>query len=219
MFLRKAKVIYFDSEQQVADKEEIEELSGKLSKSQEENKLMRSVLENDESTIDKGKLLTDSINQGMQSFTPDLMYDQLCKNYTLAKNIYGPSILKLASGYDPDYMKKNLRIPEFRKELKYQIEKNINELKEDGYLDSEYRITDTGLELASYVTYFEELDKLQPKGLIGEKEYKRQSHYGGKEDVKPFRSGDRFRDIAIKKSAKTAIRRGHTEIKKSDLTV
>ena len=45
-------MIYFDAEQQIHEKEEIEELSGKLS-SQEERKLMRSVLENDKETIEK----------------------------------------------------------------------------------------------------------------------------------------------------------------------
>ena len=85
-------MIYFDSQQQIHEKEEIEELTGKLSQQQEENKLMRSVLENDKDTIDKGKLISDSINQGLNSFTPDLIYQQLVKNYSMAKHIFGPSI-------------------------------------------------------------------------------------------------------------------------------
>ena len=116
-------MIYFDSEQEIHEKEKIEELTGKLSFQNVENKLMHSVLENDKATIDKGKLISDSINQGFQSFTPDLLYQQLVKNYSMAKHIYGPSLLKLASGYNPDYIEKNINIPEFRKELKFRIEK------------------------------------------------------------------------------------------------
>ena len=95
-----------------------EELSGKLAFQQLEDKLMHSVLENDKKVIDTGKLISDVINQGMSSFTPDLMFEQLVKNYTLAKQIYGESIIRLVSGYEPDYVKKNIGIPEFQRELK-----------------------------------------------------------------------------------------------------
>jgi len=61
-------VIYFDSQQQIHEKEEIEELTGKLSFQKVENKLMHSVLENDKETIEKGKLISDSINQGLDSY-------------------------------------------------------------------------------------------------------------------------------------------------------
>jgi len=212
-------VIYFDSQQQILEKENIEEIPGKLSPEKEENKLMRSVLENDKDTIDKGKLISDSINQGMQSFTPDLLYDQLVKNYSMAKHIYGPSLLKLATGYNPNYIEKNIKIPEFKKEIKFRIEKNLEALKNQGLLDSEYCVTDKGIELASLVMYFEELDKITPKGILGEKIYKKATIYGSKEDYKNYKKGDRYRDIAIQKSVKLAIRRGHSKLDEKDLQV
>ncbi len=212
-------MIYFDSHQQIHEKDEIEELPGKLSSQKEENKLMRSVLENDKETIDKGKLIADSINQGLQSFTPDLMYEQLVKNYTLAKHIYGPSLLKLASGYNPDYIKKNINIPEFRKELKFKIQQSIESLKDEGFLDSDNALSEKGIELASLVMYFEELDKITPKGILGEKIHKKISIYGSKEDNRAYKKGDRYKDIAIKKSTNLAIRRGHKKLHQKDLQV
>lgn len=212
-------MIYFDSSQQISEKDEIEELTGKLSFQHVENKLMHSVLENDKETIDKGKLITDCINQGLNSFTPDLIYQQLVKNYSMAKHIFGPSLLKLATGYNPDYIKKNINIPEFQKELRFRIQKNIEKLKEDGLLEKDNEITDKGIELASLVMYFEELDKLVPKGILGEKIHKRASIYGSKEDVRNYKRSDRYRDIAIKKSTKLAIRRGHKKLEEKDLKV
>jgi len=212
-------VIYFDTRQQIHEKEEIEELTGKLSFQNIERKLMHSVLENDKGTIDKGKLIADSINQGLQSFTPDLIYQQLVKNYSMAKHIYGPSLLKLVTGYNPDYIKKNINIPEFRQELKFRIEKNIESLKDQGLLNKDNTISEKGIELASLVTYFEELDKITPKGILGEKIHKKISIYGSKEDFRDYKKGDRYRDIAIKKSAKIAIRRGHKKLDKRDLRV
>jgi Mg-chelatase subunit ChlD len=212
-------VIYFDSQQQIHEKEEIEELTGKLSQQQEENKLMKSVLENDKETIEKGKLISDSINQGMDSFTPDLIYQQLVKNYSMAKHIFGPSLLKLATGYDPDYIKKNINIPEFQKELRFRIQKNIEKLKEEGLLSKDNEINDKGIELASLVMYFEELDKITPTGILGEKIHKRVSIYGSKEDFRNYKKGDRYKDITIKKSAKLAIRRGHKKLQEKDLRV
>ena len=212
-------MIYFDSQQQIHEKEEIEELTGKLSTQQEENKLMRSVLENDKETIEKGKLISDSINQGMDSFTPDLIYQQLVKNYSMAKHIFGPSLLKLATGYNPDYIKKNINIPEFQKELRFRIQKNIEKLKEEGLLSKDNEINDKGIELASLVMYFEELDKIIPSGILGEKIHKRVSIYGSKEDFRNYKKGDRYKDITIKKSAKLAIRRGHKKLQEKDLRV
>ena len=212
-------MVYFDSEQQIHEKENIEEFSGKLASQKIEDKLMRSVLENDKQIIDKGKIISDSLNQGMNSFTPDLMYQQLVKNYSIAQNIYGKSLLKLVSGYDPDYIKKNVRIPEFQKELKFRIERSIAELKEDGLLDKDNAINEKAIELAALVMYFEELDNLTPKGIFGEKIHKRVSLYGGKESIRAFKKGDRYKDIAVKKSAKLAIRRGHERISEKDLVV
>ncbi len=217
---RKIKeMVYFDREQQIHEKDEIEELSGKLSFQNVEKKLMHSVLENDQETIDKGKLIRDSINQGLSSFTPDLIYQQLIKNYSMAKHIFGPSLLKLATGYNPDYIKKNINIPEFRKELRFRIEKNIEKLKDDGFLGKGNEITDKGIELASLVMYFEELDKIVPKGILGEKIHKKASIYGSKEEIRNYKKGDRYRDIEIKKSAKLAIKRGHKGLEEKDLRV
>ena len=59
-------------------------------------------------------------------------------------------------------------------------------------------ITEKGIELASLVLYFEELDKIVPKGYIGEKQSKKKFAYGEKENSKPYKKGDRYRDISIK---------------------
>jgi len=212
-------VIYFDRSQYIDEKEDIEELTGKLSFQTVEQKLMHSVLENDKETIEKGKLIRDCINQGLNSFTPDLLYQQLVKNYSMAKHIFGPSLLKLATGYSPDYIKKNINIPEFQKELRARIEKNIEKLKDEDLLEKDNEISEKGIELASLVMYFEELDKITPKGILGEKIRKRVSIYGGKEDTRNYKKSDRYRDIAIKKSVKLAIRRGHKKLGEKDLRV
>lgn len=196
-----------------------EELSGKLAFQQLEDKLMHSVLENDKKTIDSGKLISDVINQGMSSFTPDLMFEQLVKNYTLAKQIYGESIIRLVSGYEPDYVKKNIGIPEFQRELKEKIQERIKELKDEGLVEKDNSLSEKGIELASLVLYFEELDKIVPKGIVGEKISKKTFIYGEKENSRLYKKGDRYRDIALKKSLKLALRRGHTAFDGKDLQV
>lgn len=196
-----------------------EELSGKLAFQQLEDKLMHSVLENDKKTIDSGKLISDAINQGMSSFTPDLMFEQLVKNYTLAKQIYGESIIRLVSGYEPDYVKKNIGIPEFQRELKEKIQEKIKELKDEGLVEKDNSLSEKGIELASLVLYFEELDKIVPKGIVGEKISKKTFIYGEKENSRLYKKGDRYRDIALKKSVKLALRRGHQNFDGKDLQV
>ncbi len=196
-----------------------EEIQGKLSFQQLEDKFMHSVLENDKKVIDSGKLISDAINQGMSSFSPDLMFEQLVRNYTLAKQIYGESIIRLVSGYEPDYIKKNIGIPEFQRELKEKIQEKIQHLKDDGFVEKDNSLSEKGVELASLVLYFEELDKIVPKGIIGEKTSKRTFTYGEKENSRAYKKGDRYRDIALKKSIKLAIRRGHKNFDSKDLQV
>ena len=204
---------------EVKELSKAEELTGKLAFQQLEDKFMHSVVENDKKIIDSGKLISDAINQGMSSFSPDLMFEQLVKNYTIAKHIYGESIIRLVSEYEPDYIKKNIGIPEFQKELKEKIQQKIEELKEHGFLTKENALSEKGIELASLVLYFEELDKIVPKGIAGQKISKKTFVYGEKENSRIYKKGDRYRDIALKKSIKLAVRRGHKHFDHQDLQV
>lgn len=195
---------------------EIDELDGKMSISKDEA-LMHSVMQNDKSTIDDGKLIADAFNRGLGNFTPDLFFEQMVKNYTLAKQLFGDTILRLVSGYNPDYIEKNLPIPEFRKELRANIHKRIDALKDKNVLDKEGIISDKGIDLASAVLYVEELNHLVPKGVLGETVSKKIAHYGERSEARHYRKGDRYRDIGTRSTVRTAIRRGHLTLDPSDL--
>lgn len=64
----------------------------------------------------------------------------------------------------------------------------------------------------------QELDDLRAKGL-GVKKSKRIQIYGEKENVRNFKRHDRFQDIAVRHSVKTAVRRGHARLAQEDLRV
>ncbi|NQU79791.1 VWA domain-containing protein [Candidatus Woesearchaeota archaeon] len=196
-----------------------EELQGNLKLEDVDDKLMHSVLENDKQTIDEGLLIEESLNRGIGSFTPDMMFEKMVKNYSFTKSIMGEALLRIVSGYDPDYLEKNIGIPEFQRQLKKKIEQRLDKFKKDGVLNKQGVITDKGIELASLILYIQELDNIVPKGMIGEKFHKKRSVYGGKMDARNYRKGDRYKDITIKRSAKTAIRRGHASILIEDLKV
>ncbi len=194
----------------------IDEIKGSLAPS-EEDKLMRSVLSNDKETIEEGKIITEAINQGLNSFTPDLAFENLVNNYSIAKNIYGETLIRLLSSYNPSFVAKNLGIPEFRRELKQKLQENIDKLKDKGILNSDGTISEKGLALASLVMYTEELNHIMPKGILGTKVHKKASHYGDKENIRAYKKQDRYRDIAIKSAVRLAIRRGHRELSEDDL--
>ena len=212
-------MIYGSEKIELKQLSKAEEMTGKLTFQQLEDKFLHSVLENDKKIIDSGKLISDAINQGMSSFSPDLMFEQLVKNYKIAKQIYGESLIRLVSGYEPDYINKNIGIPEFQRELKEKIQRKIQELKEQGFLHKDNSLSEKGIELASLVLYFEELDKIVPKGIIGEKRSKKTYVYGEKENARLYKKGDRYRNIALKKSVKLALRRGHSHFDRKDLQV
>ena len=201
---------------EIKNKEEIEELRGKLA-TQFEKKLMHSVLEDDKKVVEEGKFVRNAINQGMTSFTPDMLFENITKNYNLAKNIFGEAIIRFVTGYDSEYVKNNITVPEFKRELKKRIENNISMMKKEGLLDNDLNLTEKSVELASLINYVEELDNITPKGIQGEKIHKKSYIYGDKENTRDFKKGFRYRDIAIKKSVKQAIRRSHSSLEIKDL--
>lgn len=194
-------------------------MKGKLGIQNVEDKLMRSVLDNDKETIDKGELIEEVINQGLGAFTPDLLFDSLVNDYALTENIYGEKIIRALTGYDPNYVERNIRIPEFQRVVKENMEKVVKRLKHDKLVDSTFNITEKGFELASLVLFVKELDQIRPSGIRGERLHKKLSHYGEKTDIKKYKKGDRYRDISIKRSVTAAIRRGHSTIEPQDLCV
>ncbi len=197
--------------------EAVEELTGKLASNPDEQRLMRSVLENDAQAVEDGKVIAEAINQSVGSFTPDLMFQNLVQNYRNAEKLYGETLVRALTEYSPDYIRKNVNIPEFRDALLQRMEESIEGLKERGLVDQQGFVTERGMKLATLVMYAEELDALVSKGL-GRRETKERDLYGEKEEAVPFSRGRfRFRDLALKQSVKTAIRRGHARVRPEDL--
>jgi len=194
----------------------LEEMRGKLGFQSLDDKLLHSVMENDKKVIDKGKLISDAVSHGLGSFSPDMMFENMVRNFQQARQIYGERLLRQVTGYETDYIEKNIRIPEFQRLIKQKLKQTLEELKRSGLLTSHYEITDDGYELAAVVLYAEELDKLWPKGIIGRQEHTKQKAWGDKADIRPFTKGS-YRDIAVRRSIKTAVRRGRKEIQPEDL--
>ncbi|MBD3164499.1 VWA domain-containing protein [Candidatus Woesearchaeota archaeon] len=196
---------------------EIESAESKTSTENIESQLLKSVQQQDERAKEEGRILNEAINQGISAFNPDMMFQNLTNNYSMAKKIYGKTLIRLISGYNPDYIKRNIKIPEFRKELKKKLKGRIDELKEKKLLKRDSSIAEKGFKLASLLLYAEELDNIIPKGIFGEKIHKKASHYGERGDFRHYKKGDRYRDIEIKQSLKMAIRRGHKKVMRTDL--
>jgi len=197
--------------------ESIEELDGSLDMQDLDDKLMHSVMENDKEKIDEGKLIQESLNNGSGGFTPDMMFEQMVTDYKTAKQIFGESLIRQLSGYDPEYVERNINIPEFQREMKKQIEEKISNLKKDKLIDKDGIITNKGVELASVVLYVQELDNLVPKGMFGKRVHKKRDQYGDPYDSVKFKKGDRYSNIDIKRSINTAVRRGHKDLNVDDL--
>ncbi|MCK5283031.1 MAG: VWA domain-containing protein [Nanoarchaeota archaeon] len=202
---------------EIDELEEIDESDGKVASDDIEDKLLHSVLQNDKKAKDDGKLIGEAFNQGISSFNPDMMFENLVNNYSMAEKIYGETLIRLLSGYNPNYIDRNINIPEFKRELKKKLMDKVEQLKDEGLLKKDFSVSEQGLKLASLIMYCEELDNIIPKGIFGEKVNKKASHYGQRGDTRSYKRGDRYRDIEIKKSLKLAIRRGHNKVYEDDL--
>ncbi len=209
-------VVVFDLDQEVKDIFQGESAEGKLHKQYTEDKLMNSVLAGDKKTVEHAEMIQEATNRGIGAFTPDMLFASMTKNFSIAKQIFGDKLLRLLTGYDPNYIEKNLKIPEFRKELQKAIYENIGQMKDDDLLDSEGMITGKGAELGALVLV-KELDKFITKDKMGEKVNKQVRHYGEKAGTRNYRKGDRYKDINIKRSVHMAIRRAHKTLHVQDL--
>jgi Mg-chelatase subunit ChlD len=204
-----------DIERIIPKLEDVNEQKGKLKRQTDEDKLMHSILDDDKETISDGRLISESVTQGIGSLTPDMIFQNLIKDYKLAKKLYGETIIRELTGYSPNYIEKNINIPEFRRELQKKVNEKIEGLKDEGLISKDGSITDKGLTLSALVLYVEELEHLTPKGF-GEKQTKKKTIYGDREDYKDFKD-NRYRNLAIKQTIKTSLRRGHPEIMRDDL--
>lgn len=189
----------------------IEELSGNMSQ-QDQQKLMNSVMEGDKT--DDAKIVLNALNHGIFSFNPDQMFEQLVQNYQEAEKLYGEGFLRYV-----DASERDMRFPEVQRNVKEKIREKLGELQQSGFIGEDMEVTEKGVAFASLSLYMEELDQLQAKGLLGEKFHKRSSHYGEKIDIKKYQRGDRYKDLALKRSIKQAIRHHHKELSEEDLQV
>ena len=89
-------------------------------------------------------ILDSSANQGLFAFNPDMMFDQLVKDYNTAEKIYGETFIRLITGEDAAALKKKLNFPEFQRQLKSKLKEKVEDLKKEGFLDRENTITDHG---------------------------------------------------------------------------
>ncbi|MEM4756188.1 MAG: VWA domain-containing protein [Candidatus Woesearchaeota archaeon] len=177
-----------------------------------------SLLENKEKPT--AALLNEGINQGISSFSADGLYEMIDKNVSLAKKLVGERLLRIVTGYDPEYLEKNIRIPEFKKQIQKNIATTIQKAKEMGYLDDEGAFTQKGIELVGMHLYLEELDKLLSHGnTLGEKRSKQQGRVGNSDTTRHFKQGDPFSVINPKKSVQEAIKKNINQITKQELIV
>ena len=151
----------------VPEKSPGEELQGKMRKDNRTDKLMHSQIDVDKDKIDKASVLTDAINNNMSSFSPDIAFEQFVNNFSSAKKLYGDTLVRELSGYDSNYVDKNIKVPEFRRELKERIKQNIERLRQEGLLDKEGFITDEGYDFSALSMLSQELEKMKGNGFLG----------------------------------------------------
>ncbi len=82
-------------------------------------------------------LLNEAINQGLTSLSAPSLADTVINKTKLAKKIIGPTLLRELTGYDPETLERNMRYPEFEREVRDRIEEKVERLREKGALDEQ----------------------------------------------------------------------------------
>lgn len=180
------------------------------------SRIKQQILKQQKRVIEYGQLFLDSTNRGIGAFIPEVIMESFVKDYELAENLYGRTLIRRLTGYDPAYIQKNIHIPEFVRELKKGMDKRVDEMRHEGLLTEENDISDSGMELAAFALYLNEMENLTPADFSGMREHRQRSAEGVEEDTKRFQR-ERYQDISVRKSVKLALRRGRSEITEHDL--
>lgn len=178
---------------------------------------MHTVIEADKKKIDQTKVLSDAINNNISSFTPDFSYQQMVKDYKTSEKLLGKTMIRELTGYDPGYVGRNINIPEFQRELKRRIEKNIERLKKSKLLEEDGSISEEGFQYSALAMLSEDLDKLSSQGFYGQHKNNKANKIGEEKYVRQYKKGDKYKDINSRASIRQALRRGNKHVKAQDL--
>ncbi len=209
-----------DGDVSLQDSHSGEELDGRLdSNPSDEEKLAHTVLNVDTNSIDDGMIVEEAFNQNIGAFVPDLMFAQMVKDFKNAKKLYGETIIRELTGYDPNFVDKNVKIPEFQRELKKRLKDSVQHLKDEGIITGSGIFTKDALLTVALFLIDENYqdEKKNPSVSFGEKVHFTGDVFGEKAETRPFRKGDHYKDVAIKESIKQALRRGRRKLLPEDL--
>ncbi len=199
-----------------------EQLDGSLKTDLEEERLAHTVVDVNTDNIDEGTVVEEAFNNNMGSFMPDMMFKDLVNNFKNAEKLYGETLIRELSGYDPRYIDNNAKIPEFQRELKKRLEEKAEELHEKGLMKKSGIFTKEALNTATLFLIKEEYDKSLngPKNSFGRHVHKKSDINGDKTElIRNFRKGDAYKDISARHSVNKAIRRQHSSLEMEDLMV
>ncbi len=185
---------------------------------EEEGLPLKNAADRDRETLNSARILGEAVSRSVFSFDSDIIMEQLVKNFRLAGEIYGKRLLQEICDDTMSSLEKNVKIPEYRRELRKRIEKKLQGMKKRGYLDDKHALTDRGMEIAAYVMFIDELDRLKAMGL-GDWEHKKAAAEGERDSVRAYSRGDRFRDIDVRNTLKTAARRRRRGLNSKDIRV
>jgi Mg-chelatase subunit ChlD len=170
----------------------------------------------DEKKRDDAMTIGEAVNRGLSSFTPDMMFESMVKDYKMAKELYGKKLLRMLTGFDDSFIESSINRPEFQRELQQNLRQKALRLRQEKMLDRNNEITEDAMNIASKLMYMEEIDRLSTFGL-GDKDYRISSDLGEPDELKKYSRGDRYQDISVRKTVRQAVRRSHDAIDIADL--
>lgn len=162
-------------------------------------------------------IIQECVGRGLPNLKPKLFFQNIVKNLDNAKQLYGKTLLRLITGFDADFIEKNIKVPEFLRELEANIYKKLNSLQEKMFIDEEGSLTEEAIKNMAEVL-LSDLDLASKQ--FGESLTKFETVYGDAQDVyyNNYNSQNkRYRDLAINRTLKLAFRRKRKSITPQEL--
>lgn len=160
------------------------------------------------------QLSRSMLNRNISSVSSKFLATSLVRDFQTALATFGGDFLEQLTGLGLTELELLVRRPDAVGKLEQLIEKNVKSLQDQGWIDEEGP-TETALSALALDTITRELAALSKLGL-GDHHSLRPHGREEFQELKPFRR-ERFRDLALRPSVRTALRHRHSRLERSDL--
>ncbi len=184
----------------------------------------RAYVEGDEDYTFAARVLRELLNRGLEYVRPDQLAEDLVTSAAYVKSKYGRRFIEEMTGMDYEELISRQYDYGLMSEIRDRLEDRMAVLTELGLMKPSYMngfsITLKGKELAAFSALLEEIEAVEGEDPgVHVSKVMDERGTGDRAEDREYRRGDPYTAVDVRRSLRTAARRGHARLRVEDLRV